>query len=410
MRIDNVSKIILHKPSAPKPTRGELRLSSHINENIEAKNAVLLSKHILERINNLIVLNNSPNTALIDLLSRLGKSVTDTVLRKIFITEFAGKNTFYLSLYEHALKSEGAKPILKAFNFKKLIGDKNGENSYSTALKNRFYSMIAIIYSSASIETVEKVLKPLLTKTLIKCDDIFVTNFFKKYLQLSNKNIDINIDKSADNLFEVTSKFEDKILKTTSELSAENAILELYKKIIAIKKLYPYQNFIQHNKKTKPTKEVRELVENILLKTGFKETSETINTRVFNPYDYILNALSPQKRLELMSINHQKFEFYGDAVCNMLTERFLLEKRLDDKLRNSSYKKITANQTLAEFFDKINLDAIINNGKNMTEKEKADIFEAFIGALHISYPEKKIYEYLHPLLNAKYEEIINNIQ
>ncbi len=406
MRIDNISKVVLQKQNPSVLTRGQLRIANHINENIDGKKPLILSKNILERIN-LILLGNSSHTELIDMLSRLGKNITDTILRKLFITEFAGKNTFYLSRYEHALKANGSKSILDAFNFKKLLNSKKKDSS-NTSIKNKFYSMVAIIYSYGNIETAEKFLKPLFIKILKNCDDSFITNFFKQVIKNLDKNFNISILKNADNTHTGILDFENIHLCATAQ-QQETVLLNLYKKFMCIKKLFPFQNFVKHDIKSSPTKEMTEFAEIILEKTGFKPKSQTVNSRVFKPHEYILNALSPNKRLELMSINHQKFEYYGDAVSNMLTERFLLVKNIDKRLRHSLYKEMTSNQTFGEFFNKIGLNSIITNGKNLSEKEKADVFEAFIGALHFSYPEDKVYNYLMPLFNTKYNELTRTI-
>ena len=94
----------------------------------------------------------------------------------------------------------------------------------------------------------------------------------------------------------------------------------------------------------------------------------------------------------------------------MLIERFLLEKNLPINEKVKFYAGMKSNETFSKFFEKLELETYLYY-KNIEEnpKIKADTFEALIGALHLSYPEKNVYELLKPLYESRYLELKRGI-
>lgn len=412
MRLNNVTSVINNLAAeSSKLTRGELRIANHINTELGDGKKILLSKKTLNLINNYSVLNNSQRGSYdTSYFGALGRRLIEVFIRKHLIFEYPNKNTFFLNLYDKALRSLYSSTLQKSFNFSELvrITPQNGFDRENLA--NRFYTIFSMIYSSSSIEKVEKILSPLIKKG-IKSDNIdFLLNllhgFYKDKL---NKKFVLNVIPENDGRFTAICKVGEDIIDKAKSDTNLKARQELLKKILAEVNLYSVRNNTQINNKVFNVEEISPLVDNLLVDIGFltKENARLLENK--KAKDMVFRAFNPEVRVN-NAITFQKLEFYGDAVCNMLIERFLLEKNLPISEKIKYYAGMKSNETFSRFFDKLELETYLYyRNIEETPKIKADTFEALIGALHLSFPEKKVYEFLKPLYESRYIELKKGI-
>lgn len=408
MRLNNVTSVINNLASeTSKLTRGEYRIANHINQELGDGKELLLSKRTLSLINNYSVLGNSQRGSYdTSYFGALGRRLIEVFIRKHLIFEYPNKNTFFLNLYDKALRSLHSITLQKSFNFSELVRVKPQNGFERENLSNRFSTIFSMIYASSTPENVEKILSPLIKKG-IKSDNIdFLLNllhgFYKDKL---NKKFVINVIPEDDGRFTAICKVGEEIIDKLKAGSNLEARRELLKKILAETNLYSTKNNCKINNKVFNVDEISPLVDNLLVDIGFltKENTRLLENK--KAKDMVFRAFNPEVRVN-NAITFQKLEFYGDAVCNMLIERFLLEKNLPINEKVKFYAGMKSNETFSKFFEKLNLETYLYY-KNIEEnpKIKADTFEALIGALHLSFPEKNVYNLLKPLFEARYSEL-----
>ncbi len=396
---------------AIKLTRGESRIANHINNEIGNGKEILLSKKTLSLINNYSVLGNSQRGSYdTSYFGALGRRLIEVFIRKHLIFEYPNKNAFFLNLYDKALRSLHSSTLQKSFNFSELARVKPQNGFERENLSNRFYTIFSMIYSSASIEKVEKILSPLIKKG-IKSDNIdFLLNllhgFYKDKL---NKKFVINVIPEADGRFTAICKVGEDIIDKAKSDTNLKARQELLKKILAEVNLYSVRNNAKINNKVFNVEEISPLVDKLLIDIGFLTEDNKRLLQNKKAKELIFRAFNPEVRVN-NAITFQKLEFYGDAVCNMLIERFLLEKNLPINEKIKFYGGLKSNNTFSSFFDKLELETYLYY-RNIDEnpKIKADTFEALVGALHLSFPEKRVYEFLKPLYESRYLELKKGI-
>ncbi len=412
MRLNNVTSVINNLAiETGKLTRGEARIANHINTELGDGKELLLSKKTLNLINNYSVLNNTTRNAYdTSYFGALGRRLIEVFIRKHLIFEYPNKNAFFLNLYDKALRSLRSSTLQKSFNFSELVRVKPQNGFDRENLANRFSTIFSMIYASSTLDNVEKILSPLIKKG-IKSDNIdFLLNllhgFYKDKL---NKKFVINVIPEDDGRFTAICKVGEDIIDKAKSDTNLKARQELLKKILAEVNLYSVRNNAKINNKVFNVDEVSPLVDNILIDIGFLTEDNKHLLQNKKAKDLVFRAFNPEVRVN-NAITFQKLEFYGDAVCNMLIERFLLEKNLPINEKVKFYAGMKSNETFSKFFEKLNLETYLYY-KNIEEnpKIKADTFEALIGALHLSYPEKNVYELLKPLYESRYLELKRGI-
>jgi len=408
MRLSNVPNMIKKVPvDLSRLTRGEIRIAEHINKEVGDGKPLLLSKDVLKLINNYSVLNNTErNNYDLSYISKLGRRLIEVFIRKHLIYEYSNKNTFFLNLYDKALRSHNSRTLQKSFNIEKLIKIKSENGIDRESLANRFYSMFTMIYTTLSIENVEKILMPLIKKG-IKSDNFdFLLNLLHGYYKDKlNKKFVINVIPEIDGHYTAICKVGENIkdkLKAPSNIEARKLLL---KKMLSEYNLYTKNKSIVLNKKIFDLEEVTPVVNQILTDIGFLNKTTQGLTKNQRANDIIFRAFHPYLKIE-NSIDFQKLEFYGDAVSNMLIERFLLEKNLSFTDKSRYYGILKSNESFGEIFDKLNLETYLYY-PNIREnpKIKADTFEALMGALHLTYSERAVYQFFKPLLEDMYQKI-----
>ena len=412
MRLNNVTSVINNLASeTSKLTRGEYRIANHINQELGDGKELLLSKKTLSLINIYSVLGNSQRGSYdTSYFGALGRRLIEVFIRKHLIFEYPNKNTFFLNLYDKALRSLYSSTLQKSFNFSELVRIKPQNGFDRENLANRFSTLFAMIYASSTPENVEKILSPLIKKG-IKSDNIdFLLNllhgFYKDKL---NKKFVLNVIPEDDGKFTAVCKVGEEVVDKLKAGSNIEARRELLKKILAETNLYSTRSNCKINNKVFNVDEISPLVDKLLIDIGFLSEDNQRLLQNKKAKDLVFRAFNPEVRVN-NAITFQKLEFYGDAVCNMLIERFLLEKNLPINEKVKFYAGMKSNETFSKFFEKLNLETYLYY-KNIEEnpKIKADTFEALIGALHLSYPEKNVYELLKPLYESRYLELKRGI-
>ena len=370
-----------------------------------------ISPKILRKILGIVRSNNlSRESEYAQYYAQLGKNIQNLYLRKFLLEQCPEKNSFVLTVNDTALRSNYSSLIIPTLNFHKIIGSipKNGEERRECA--NRYYATIAWI--SRGVENG-------------KAMEEFFRPYFEKALKIENKERFINILRATykgqrryDRTFSYkTEQLPSGIYRTTGfvdDLEVEKAYaptgdeseMRLFKKLMAQLRVYPLNpNNTELKKKLFDIDKIKDAVNKMLSDIGFISKKMKFKKSSELAPDYILRALSPQLSA-YNSINHQKLEYYGDAVCNLLVENFLLGKSPSLQDKRKLYKEMKSNKVFAEFFDKLKLEKyVMNKGEKIDDKLKADVFEALIGALHLSYPEKYVHIFLKPLLEQKYQEL-----
>ena len=123
MRLNNVTSVINNLASeTSKLTRGEYRIANHINQELGDGKELLLSKKTLSLINTYSVLGNSQRGSYdTSYFGALGRRLIEVFIRKHLIFEYPNKNTFFLNLYDKALRSLYSSTLQKSFNFSELV-------------------------------------------------------------------------------------------------------------------------------------------------------------------------------------------------------------------------------------------------------------------------------------------------
>lgn len=423
MRIDKIPTIAsnikqtITKTKTP-PTRGEMRVAQYFNKTVGLdKRQIILPKQALTLINNYTVLNNSQRGDYDNAyFSQLGKYLLQLVLRKTLINEFSNKNTYILTYYEKGIRSYGSKPLREMFNFNEFlnVNDKQintRKNIFSNdTITNRFHSMFSMIYSTGSIETVEKVLTPIIKRTLRNQDNnnLSLLGMLRNYFSQNQQTFRYEIAKVSDDVFSATSLIDGvethKTLGKTIEESKNSLFLDLLKSF----NLYPQKRVAKINPSIFDIDKIENQVKSILEKTGFLRENNALPQKRKGAYDYVLRAFYPDLMANFAT-TFQKLEYYGDAVLNMFIERYLIEKKLSLSEKHYMCVHLRANKFLTKLSDKLELQKYIVTNKHVDDKLKADTFEAFIGALHYSYPDKDVYKFTKNLFDEFYEEIEKQI-
>ncbi|RXY96380.1 ribonuclease III [Malacoplasma penetrans] len=126
------------------------------------------------------------------------------------------------------------------------------------------------------------------------------------------------------------------------------------------------------------------------------------------------NSYNNEKKVDY---TYQRLEFLGDAVISKLISEFLFKNKSLDEQKMTEIRKNLVN---SEIFKKASeelglLDyAFIGKGINLendTKKIKADLFEAFAGAIFIDKGEDEVWKYLEKTILKYYEnnELVNPI-
>lgn len=391
-------------------TRGEKLIAKHFDEYVGEKgNHIILPRKALSFINNITVLNNSIRGNYDnEYFSRLGKFLIDVITRKVLTSTIPGKNTYYLSFYNKGIKGYDSEALQEAMNFKKLTKQNPTDEWQNKDLADRFHTMLSILYATGSIETVEKVLTPLIKKAFRNENNNLLLSMLKSLHSKEGNEFFYNIVKNSDDSFTVSGYLNGLVVESSTKNSPEEAKHEIFIKMLKKYKLYPFRQSFKTKDEVFDVETVRKSVDNILENIGFKQPNEFIPQKNRRAHDFIMRAFYPDIVVDYAT-TFQKLEFYGDAVANTFIEKFLLTKNLTLSQKHYMNIFLRGNDTFAEFADKLELDRFIVTDKEIDSKLKADTFEAFLGALHLSYPEKNIYEFLKPFFETKYADFIKKI-
>ena len=411
MHLNNIHNVIKKVPvDLSHLTRGEQRIAEHINQEVGDGKPLLLSKNALNLINNYTVLNNSQrNSYDSSYFGALGRRLIEVFIRKHLISEFSNKNVFFLNLYDKALRSHNSRTLQNSFNFSNLVKPKSNTIFEKESLANRFYCMFSMIYATLSVDNVEKILMPLIKKG-IKSDSIdFLLNllhgFYKDKL---GKQFVINVIPETDGRSTAICKVGEEIVDKVKDKDFQTSRKLLLKKILAEQNIYCKNKYNTLTKNVFSIEEVSPLVNQLLKDIGFlnEQTKGLVKHQRAN--DIIFRAFHPCLKVD-NSIDFQKLEFYGDAVSNMLIERFLLEKNLPINEKVKYYANLKSNAMFGEFFDKLDLQTYLYYpNMDVNPKIKADTFEALMGALHLTYSERAVYQFFKPILEDAYQKIRAN--
>lgn len=393
----------------------ESELLAKLNSNRNGEKLPNISQRTLRRM--IAMLNQGPISKYsrkTDYYSQMGKNVQLVQIRKYLLENAPSKNSFVLSAYESGLRSNFSNHMMKSMDFYNLIEETPQNGGERRECANRYFAFLSWLNREVYSKGMEKFFKPYLdTAVKTETKELFVNvirAIFKGYRQ-GEKTFTYKTEQISENEFRCTGYADDEKISDATAKTEDEAEMYLFKRIMSDYCVYPLNRDNKELRKNVFNVEnIKDAVHKMLVNVGFIlfESALTKNCDKQAP-DYILRALSPTLKIN-DGLNFQKFEYYGDAVCNMETELFLLEKKLPIDIKEKFYSIMKSNATFEEYFDKIKLEKYLLNPDKSTPKYKADAFEALIGALHYSYDERLVYAFLQPLFEAKYQELMNTLQ
>jgi len=345
-----------------------------------------------------------------------GRRAARHAIRKYLLNNMANKNTFELSMYEKPMEAAVDEELREKFNPKELTPNleiEYGENPFQNQADKNLYNTLAALYLTGSTDLVYKFLEPTLKKLyqspkISQCEAI-LKNYFSS-VNRAQHEFRYDTEKLSNGKYKVSGYLDDIKYWESYARNENNAKRKLFENILLQLKLHPSQNMSKrstYNIRIGDESAKRE-VQDALKDVGFlKDTDELDSRKDALKITHILNALAPS--LHSRGYNFQILEYYGDSVVNLMTSRFLKEKNISKESNKRFLGCMISNQTMLEYTLKTGLDKHLHKAlpEDTPLKVFADMFEAFVGALHFSYPEEQVYEYLKPLFEQKYQQLLD---
>lgn len=342
--------------------------------------------------------------------TQMGKNLQILALRRHLLESAPEKNSFALTVHDTALRSNYSNAIIPHLNFYELIRQTPKSGGERRVCSNIYFAMLNIIYKYTSDKKVAKFLSPYFEKALNTDSSERYLNilraFFMGTKQCDKKFIHDTLIRS-DGRYTATGYANGEKLGAVTANTVEEAEISLFKGLMREFGIYPLnpENKTLNKGTIFNIPNIRDTVLALLSRIGFVQTAKRTQERVDRGFDCIVRAFIPDLKNNDF-LMHQKLEYYGDAVLNLFVERFLQDKKLPIQSKKFFYGKLKSNQIVTEYFDQFKLGDFLVHSEKDNPKIKADTFEALMGSLHLTYSEDDVYAFFRPILEAKYQELV----
>ncbi len=372
-------------------------------------NKIKFKKEFIDEFNSKIVKQEIPNKKY---ECSVGEHINRYAVRRYLIENMPEQNPFTITLITDELTPKLKAQIAKSFSPKQLektsVYDNDLENMYAEKNYVRVLEMMHRHYSlDFTYEFLTPHIKGLFPNIGLNGMENIIKNYFEvHYHNEKNFTYDIRLKKKkiiatgyingkpiASGVGENQNKAKANLFNTV--LKEINLELKESQYPRRIKRKYIGNNTARTN------------CENVLKKINFLNNDEHIDSyQDVEVIEYVTRALNLASNLK-DPYRFQILEHYGDAIINVFAGKFLVEKNIDENDKTKYYSRITDNKILAYNVVKLGLNKYLTNPefREINYKVLADAFEAMIGALYLTYPEDKVYNFLKPIFEKNFQVI-----
>ncbi len=409
----NKDIFVYSSSSAENETISDNKLISLLN--IGKKEKLNFSQATLDTIRQSVLSEKSDERQNLN-LAALGHRVGVAAIRKYLLFALPDGTSFY-----HSLHAKSMIPLLHGSIFSdnsEAQANNKTSNTHLTdkeKLQKYFFRVLGSIYLNEPEGTVYKYLEQHIDDTM-KNDDVDkmnrMLNWYYFHALRGRKHYTYEVRRVSSKKFIATDYIDGEKINEVTAKTQNGAAKKLLITHLQQIGLHHSQMRI-HNDKVPTRKYVgsqpaKDKVEYVLSRTGFLKPEDKLDK--YNDAEkiyYILHSLKLHGNKNLF-FNFDALEHYGDGVINLLVTKFLCEKTLPKEKFKYYFSLMTGNKSLPRYTLTLGLQNYVDKGDcyfEMDIKRLADLFEAYVGALHLSFSEERVYNYLKPLFELMLKDI-----
>ncbi len=331
-----------------------------------------------------------------------GGLLFECLVRKYLTENLAYQNSFTLSLYDKAIKQTSIPNIIEATGVGEYI---NADNDAQKIRK--FNLFLRRLEEATSTEFVYDFLRPHLENQIYSERISFKENLLHSYYNFDSRATGrtyiVDTKRTNGGKFIAESYLDNKkqasVIGNTRAEAKRKLIDETINELNI--KAIKYRGIRSVNKRHFMNERVFNQVNTLLRHINFLNEGESLDIIKDNEkIEYIARAITPGIRKEPYCF--QELEYYGDGIANYYTCKFLSETITDAAPSAPYFKYLTSNKVFGEISKSLALEKYYNSdGRYHPDKHSADMLEALIGALYLSFPDERVYNFVKNLLKEK---------